>query len=315
MRERYPQIIGVGHCCQDSICTIEEYPPEDGSTHITAIDDSQGGGAVATAMVASARLGVFTGMIAHLGDDGTGDQIAGDFETYGLDITGIRRIPGGRSSSSIVMVDPQKGTRTKFPYRDNLPPICWDEQQRDLLKHAKVLHLDGTQYENAVAAATLAKEYGVVVSLDGCSMQKDHAKNRRLAAMADILIMNARYPKKVSGQEDIRQAMLEMASLGSGIVISTAGKEGCYAVLDGKVHHFTAYNVEAIDTTGAGDVFHGAFLTAWLEQKDVRECIRFASAVSAMKCLKIGGRAGIPTRQEVDRFLQTAEPLREEIVE
>ena len=314
MRERYPQLIGVGHCCQDSICTIEEYPPEDSSTHITAIDDSQGGGAVATAMVAAAKLGVLTGMIAHLGDDSTGDRIAGDFESYGMDITGIRRIVGGRSSSSIVLVDPGKGTRTKFPYRDNLPSIEWDEQQKELLRNAKILHLDGTQYENAVAAATLAREYGVVVSLDGCSMQKDHAKNRKLAGMADILIMNAKYPLKVSGQDDIRQAMLEMAALGSKVVISTAGKNGCYAVFDGKVHHFSAYPVDAIDTTGAGDVFHGAFLTAWLEQKDVRECIRFASAVSAMKCLKIGGRAGIPSRKEVEQFLREAEPLWEEIL-
>ena len=315
MREKYPQIIGVGHCCQDSICTIEEYPPEDGSTHITAIDDSQGGGAVATAMVAAARLGVDVGIIAHLGDDATGEKIRQDFQTYGMDVSGIRRIPGGRSSSSVVMVDPEKGTRTKFPYRDDLPPITWDEKQRELLRQAKVLHLDGTQYDNAMTAATLAKEYGVIVSLDGCSMQKDHEKNRRLAAMADILIMNARYPKKVSGKDEIQEAMLEMAALGSKIVISTAGKDGCYAVMDGKVHHFSAFSVEAMDTTGAGDVFHGAFLTAWLEGNDVRECIRFASAVSALKCRKLGGRAGIPTRQEAEAFLQTSGPLVENILD
>ncbi|MBR6526617.1 MAG: carbohydrate kinase family protein [Lachnospiraceae bacterium] len=315
MQDRYPQIIGVGHCCQDSICTIEEYPPEDGSTHITAIDDSQGGGAVATAMVAAAKLGVPTGMIAQLGDDATGDQIVQDFCEYGMDVTGIRRVAGGRSSSSIVLVDPQKGTRTKFPYRDNLPVIPWEEQQQDLLRHAKVLHLDGTQYDNAVAAAARAKEYGVIVSLDGCSMQKDHAKNRRLAAMADILIMNARYPKKVSGQEDIVQAMLDMAALGSQIVISTAGKDGCYAVIDGRVHRFSAFSVATVDTTGAGDVFHGAFLTAWLEGQELRSCIRFASAVSALKCLKLGGRAGIPTRSEAESLLREAGPLQETILE
>ncbi len=304
MEDRVPQIIGVGHCCQDSICTIEEYPPEDGSTHITAIDDSQGGGAVATAMVAAARLGMSVGMTANLGDDATGDQIQSDFEQYGIDTSGIRRIPEGRSSSSVVMVDPKKGTRTKFPYRDNLPAIVWDEKQRDLLKHARVLHLDGTNYDNAMAAAALAKEYGVIVSLDGCSMQKDNAKNRRLAAMADILIMNARYPKKVSGKETIEEAMREMASLGAQVVISTAGKDGCYAVMDGVLYQFPAFSVPAIDTTGAGDVFHGAFLTAWLEGKDLGECIRFASAVSALKCLKLGGRAGIPTRNEAEAFLQ-----------
>lgn len=314
MEERFPQIIGVGHCCQDSICTIEEYPPEDSSTHITAIDDSQGGGAVATAMVAAARLGVFTGMIANLGEDATGDRIESDFRGYGMDTSGIQRIPGGRSSSSIVMVDPRKGTRTKFPYKDNLPVIRFDEKRCQLLRRARILHLDGTNYENAVAAAELAKEFGVLISLDGCSMQKENQKNRRLAAMADILIMNARYPLKVSGKDTITEAMKKMASLGGKVVISTAGREGCYAYMDGQVHHFSAFQVPAIDTTGAGDVFHGAFLTAWLEEKDIRECIRFASAVSALKCLKLGGRAGIPTREEAEDFLQQAGELEESIL-
>ena len=304
----------MGHCCQDSICTIEEYPPEDGSTHITAIDDSQGGGAVATAMVAAARLGAAAGMIANLGEDGTGDRIQADFQECGIEVSGIRRIRGGRSSSSVVMVDPKKGSRTKFPYRDNLPPISWDEEQKDLLRHARVLHLDGTNYTNALAAATLAKEYGVIVSLDGCSMQKDNEKNRRLAAMADILIMNARYPRRVSEKDTILEAMREMASLGGKVVISTAGKDGCYAVIDGEVHQFSAFAVSAVDTTGAGDVFHGAFLTAWLEGKEIRECIRFASAVSALKCLKIGGRAGIPTRAEAEAFLQEKGSLQERIL-
>lgn len=311
---KYPQIIGVGHCCQDSICTIEEYPPEDGSTHITAIDDSQGGGAVATAMVAAARLGVSVGVIANLGDDGTGDRILEGFQQYGVNTGCIRRIAGGRSSSSVVMVDPAKGTRTKFPYRDNLPAVGFDEEQRAMLKHAKILHLDGTNYENAVRAASLAKEYGVMVSLDGCSMQKDNEKNRRLAAMADILIMNARYPRRVSECQEMRKAMEYMASLGAQVVISTAGKDGCYAYLEGKVRCFPVFSVNAVDTTGAGDVFHGAFLTAYLEEKDIRKCIRFASAVSALKCLKFGGRAGIPSREEALAFLKKQEPWEERIL-
>ena len=304
MDKKYPQIIGVGHCCQDSICMVEAYPPEDGSTHITAIDDSQGGGAVATAMAAASRLGVFTGLIANLGDDSTGDKIIKGFEEYGICTGGIRRITGGRSSSSIVMVNPVKGTRTKFPYRDDLPPVAFDEEQTELLRHARILHLDGTNYNNALHAAELAKEYGVTVSLDGCSMQEDNEKNRRLASLAHILIMNARYPLRVSERKNLEEAMEYMASLGAGTVISTAGAGGCYAWLDGSMKHFVAFPVRAVDTTGAGDVFHGAFLAAWLEGQSTEACIRFASAVSALKCRKPGGRAGIPDRGEAEKFLE-----------
>lgn len=307
MDKDFPQIIGVGHCCQDSICTVEEYPAEDSSTHITAIDDSQGGGAVATAMVAAERLGVHTGMIANLGGDAVGERIIREFRQLGVATEGIRRIAGGRSSSSIVMVDPCKGTRTKFPYKDNLPEIVFDGEQRELLRHARILHLDGTNYENAWKAANLAKEYGVLVSLDGCSMQKENEKNRRLAAMADILIMNAKYPYRVSGQKTLAEAMAYMASLGAEVVISTAGGDGCYAWEAGELIHYPAFRTEVKDTTGAGDVFHGAFLTAYLEGQSLRDCIRFASAVSALKCRRFGGRAGIPDREEAGLFIKREE--------
>ncbi len=306
MENEYPQLVGVGHCCQDSICTIEEYPPEDSSTHITAIDDSQGGGAVATALAAAARLGLSTAMIANLGDDAVGDRIYEEFTRRGIQTKGIARIAGGRSSTSIVMVDQRKGTRTKFPYKDELPPITFDESRKELLRRAAVLHLDGTNYENAWNAACLAKEYGVAVSLDGCSMQKDNEKNRRLAAMADILIMNAKYPYRVSGQKTLEKAMKFMASLGAKIVISTAGQDGCYSWENGALKHYPACPVEAVDTTGAGDVFHGAFLTAYIEKRPLAESIRFAGAVAALKCRKPGGRAGIPTRAEAEALLQNA---------
>ena len=297
-------VIGIGHCCQDSICVVEAYPPEDGSTHILSIDDSQGGGAVATALAAAARLGVHCAMMAHLGNDAIGDRIAKGFEQYGVDTSLIRRIPGGRSSSSMVMVNPANGSRTKFPYRDELPPLDFDAGQRAAIENALILHLDGTRYENAVKAAGIAKAAGVTVSLDGCSRQRDNALNIRLAALADLLIMNAVYPFAVSGRSDREDALKFFAGLGEKkAVVTTAGSEGCYALIDGRMEHFPAFPVRAVDTTGAGDVFHGAFLARWLETGDVRSSIRFASAVSALKCLKPGGRSGIPTRQEAESFL------------
>jgi len=298
-------IAGVGHFCRDSICTVENYPQEDGSTHILAIDDSQGGGAVATALVAAARLGTKTQAIANLGDDPNGDHILQGLAGEGVGTEGIRRIAGGRSSASWVMVDPVHATRTKFPYRDSLPPIEFDEVRRGLLSGAAVLHLDGTNWDNAMRAARLAKEAGVPVSLDGCSRQKDNnEKNLQLAALADILIMNAVYPFAVSGRTEREEAMRFMASLGEKKVVAmTGGAEGCWLWNGESAEHIPAFRVAAIDSTGAGDVFHGAFLSEWLRGTDVRSCLRFASAVSALKCLKLGGRAGIPSREETERFL------------
>lgn len=299
------RIVGIGHCCQDTICVVESYPPEDGSTHILSIDDSQGGGAVATALAAAAKLGISCAMIAHLGDDVTGKRIRGGLADFGVDVSQMRSVPGGRSSSSIVMVDPKRGSRTKFPYRDDLPALPFDGAQREMILRADTLHLDGTRYENAIRAGQIAKAAGVIVSLDGCSRQKENEKNIRLAALADILIMNAVYPFAVSGRKDRDEALTFFETLGNKrVVMMTAGSDGCYVRMDGRTVHFPAFPIHAVDTTGAGDVFHGAFLAKWLETKDIAASIRFASAAAALKCKKPGGRSGIPTREETEALAE-----------
>jgi len=299
----FSDILGIGHCCQDNICIVENFPQEDGSTHIMQIDDNQGGGAVATALVAAARLGASTGIIANLGIDIIGDKILEGLRLEGVQINLVNRIQFGRSSSSIIMVNPKNGSRTKFPYRDNLPDIQFTDEIREAFVKAKVLHLDGTQYRNAIRAAKLAKEIGLTVSLDACSMEEDNEKNKELVSLADILITNAKYPFRLTGKSSVEEALMEIAKMGPSVVVTTVGKDGCYYVKSGMVKHLSAYPVDALDTTGAGDTFHGAFLAQWLKEKDIEGCLRFASAASALKCLKYGGRAGIPARKAIEEFL------------
>jgi len=297
-------VVGVGHCCQDYLCIVEDYPPEDGSTHITQIS-SQGGGAVATAMVATSRLGVSSAYIGTLGNDSIGDAIISEFQHEGVDVSGIDRFPNFQSLCSYVMINPKNGTRTKFPYKVPTPPIIWNEQKKEILKQAKILHLDGTHYENALNAAKLAKEFGVIVSLDGCSRQKDNKKNKELASLSDILIMNAVYPMAVSEKSNIKEALLEISTWGPKIVLSTAGAKGVYAVIDSKVYHYKACKAKVVDTTGAGDVFHGAFIAAYIKGKNLDECIAFAQYTAAIKCGQVGGRTGIPDFQTVEKNYST----------
>lgn len=296
-------IVGVGHCCYDSLCTVEDFPPEDGSTHILQISN-QGGGAVGTALAAASKLGMHTEMITDLGDDETGDLILEEFRRQRVGTSTVERIPGGRSSVSYVMVNPNTGSRTKFPYRDSLPPIIWTQERKELIADASVLHLDGTKYEDALNAARLARESGVTVSLDGCSMQWENEKNLELVSMVDILIMNARYPGRVSGWEDPEKALRYFATLGPRVLVSTQGSSGCIALLGSEIVRFPAFPVDAIDTTGAGDVFHGAFLAEYLRGASIPDCVRYASAVAAIKCTHIGGRAGVPTDEEARGFLR-----------
>lgn len=296
-------VVGVGDVAYDNLCIVERYPEEDGSTHILEMHN-QGGGCCATALVAASRLGFSTAFIGNTGDDEAGRQIRETFIADNVSIEGVDIIEGRRSSLGYVMIDPAKSTRTKFPYRNNLPDIKWTEEKYDLIRNARILHIDSTNYNNSMEAARIAREAGIPVSMDGCSKKVDNSPNARLAAMADILIMNEAFPYYTSGKDNLEEAMKYFADAGSKIVISTLGEKGCVALIDGELKRFPAYKVNAIDSTGAGDVFHGAFVAAYLRNYSLEECIRYASAVAAIKCMKIGGRAGIPNHEQTLEFMK-----------
>ena len=295
-------ITGVGAAVLDHINLIEAYPEEDGSTHITQVIN-QGGGACATAIVAAHRLGMHGQMISTVGDDETGEMILDSLDREGIDTTMMEVFPGGTSPHSEIMVNPDSGTRTKFVCSNSLPPLSWNEDQKALLRNSDILHVDGTRYDNAMAAIELAKQYGIPVSVDGCHMEEDRELNRKMASMADILIMNARYPRLVAGTETTEQALEYFAFQGPKVVISTQGLKGCLAWIDGKIETFPAYSVKAVDSTGAGDVFHGAFLAAYMRGMDVRRSIQYATIAAALKCTRVGGRAGIPSDEEILSYL------------
>lgn len=293
-------IVGVGYACVDKICMVEDFPVEDSSTHITS-RVIQGGGAVATALVAAARQGANCAFIGNIGNDMMSDEVVRQFQEDGVCTDYMVRRDDCYGLESIVMVNPENGSRTKFPQRDYNPPITWTDELREVIANAKVLHIDGTHYENAINAARIAKELGVAVSLDGCSMQKDNEKNRALAAMADILVMNAKYPLRVSTLATYNEALVEMSSWGSKRIIGcTLGEKGSKFVIGGKVVDFPSFPAQkVVDTTGCGDVFHGSFLNAYVSGMDMETCIRFASASASRKCALPGGRAGIPDRETV----------------
>ena len=295
-------ITGVGAAVLDYLNLIEAYPQEEGSTHITQII-RQGGGACATAVVAAKRLGMYGQMIASVGDDEIGKEILDGLDNEGIDTTMIEVVPGGTSPHSEIMVNPETGTRTKFVCSSTLPPIEWNDDQIAVIKNSDILHVDGTRYDNAMAAIEIAKQNHILVSVDGRHMEKDLEKNRKMAEQADILIMSAPYSRMVSGTGTAEDGLAYFADRGPKVLISTQGTHGCLAWIDGHVEVFPGYSVKAVDSTGAGDVFNGAFIAAYMRGYDVRQAIRYATIAAALKCTQIGGRAGIPTDKEIVSYL------------
>ncbi|MBR1920015.1 MAG: carbohydrate kinase family protein [Spirochaetales bacterium] len=295
-------MIAVGHLCADNVCVVDGFPQENTSKHIEKVDRQAGGGA-SQAAVAFSRLGGRSGYVGIVGSDMTGTYLLEGLKDENVDTTFMERREGD-SAFSFVCVNSQNASRTLINYHQRLGAINFTAEIEDYMKGAKFLHLDGTMYEDAVNAARLARKLGLPVSLDGSSRQKDNRLNRGLAAMADILITNEFYPMQIMEDENRERAMLQMSKWGARILMATLGEKGVLALVDGEFIHFPAYHIEPVDTTGAGDVFHGAYLRGMELGYDMAGCVRFASAVSAMNCLSLGGRRGIPTFSEVQDFMR-----------
>jgi len=295
--------IAVGHLCQDNICIANGFPKQNTSIHIKETE-IQSGGAASQAIAAFSRLGGVAGFLGVIGKDERGDWLVKDLKKERIDTSLIDRV-NGNSSFSFVYVNSKNAERTLFNYHDSLPAINFTQDKIDYIQKATFLHLDGTMYENAFEAAKIAKKANTLVSLDGCSLQSENEKNLRLVKMADILITNDCYPLALVDEKVLEKAMLKIAKFGARYVIATCGEKGCIAVKNNEIIRYPAFKIKPVDTTGAGDVFHGAFLRALELNYDLDNCIKFASAVSSINCLSIGGRKGIPSLKQTVNFINT----------
>jgi sugar/nucleoside kinase (ribokinase family) len=295
-------ILGMGHAAYDTFGVLEAMPQVDTAAWLEELEN-QGGGAAAQAMVAAARLGMKTAFAGMVGDDAEGLFLKKDFEREGVNIEGLHVMAGGETSRAFVMVERSRGRRTIFSYPGSISDLVFHDNLKKLILRSRMIHLDATVYDLAYDAAVFAKEQGVPVSLDGCEIQAGPEKTRALIAVTDILIANERYARQVTETEDPVRALCELAGMGPRLVIATQGENGSWLVDGGGIRKFPAYHVPVKDTTGAGDVFHGAFLSAYLREMSVPEAIRYASACSAVNCMSLGGRRGIPDKEVLERFI------------
>lgn len=264
----------------------------------------QGGGPAATSAVAAARLGVKSAFAGIVGDDEPGKWLLRDFQKENVDISGIRVRENASSPVAYCWIDAPSGKRSVAWTRGSLTELQAEEVDKDAIQKAKMLHLDGHNPKGALEAAKFAASHHIPVNLDAGTLRDGLVE---LLPYVDILIASENFARQFSGEEDLEKALHKLASVGAEVTGVTMGSNGSM-VLEretGKILHVPAFQVKVVDTTGAGDVFHAAFGVRYLETKDLAECLRFASAVSAIKCGKLGGRSGIPSREETDQFLRS----------
>lgn len=294
-------VLGVGYCAIDYLGIVPGFPEIDEKAQLSELI-IQGGGITATAMAAVGRLGGRAAYVGPVGDDGFGRFIVEELQRDGVDTSGVIIRPGKTSQFSFVVVDQPTGKRTIFWTNSGLTLMPEDIRKEDVLS-AKVLQIDAHFPEAALQAAEWANEAGIPVVIDAGSMKP---MMEDLLERTDYIIASELFARQITGKDNPENALKTLFTGRCKLAAVTLGGRGCiYTTNEGKYRQ-PAFKVEVVDTTGAGDVFHGAFSYGLSQGWDNGQIIEFASAVSAMKCTKLGGRTGIPTIEQVKTFILNA---------
>jgi sulfofructose kinase len=299
------QIIGLGMCTLDVLIRCKELPTWEGGTRINAFG-FDGGGPVGTAMVASAKLGARVGFIGAAGNDAAAEFKLRSMRQCGIDLSRMVYRDAPEDQVVVVHIHAETGERIfSGVQRWGKEQIRPEELDRDYITSADYLHLDGFHNAAAIQAAQWMRSAGKTVVLDGHKTDEPVDEHlRRLIPHVDILISGAGFARNLVGIDDIWKAGAAILALGPRIFVQTEGVDGSYTIAAQEQFHTPAFPVDVIDTTGAGDVFHGAYIVGLLRGWSLRQIALFSTAVSALKCAQLGGRGGIPSFDAAMAFLQ-----------
>ena len=294
-------IVCVGKSTLDQVWPVTDMPVGGGKFRANGYL-VLGGGMAATAAVAVARLGGQASFCGRAGNDAAGHVMQKELFDYGVDVTQFRLFSGARSSVSAVIVD-RNGERmiVNFSGADIPDEAGW--LNTDIVASAGAVLGDVRWMEGARMLYTVARSHSIPTVLDGEAA--GDAVFASLLPLVDHAIFSLPGLRSFSGGRivDHEESLQAVRLLGCQVAAVTLGAQGVLWLDDDGVHHLPSFATCIVDTTGAGDVFHGAYALAIAEGMRVPEAMRFSSAVAALKCTHHGGRAGIPDRAEVDQFL------------
>ena len=294
-------VVGMGLNSVDFLCVVPEFPTPNSKMKMLQFS-KQGGGQVATAMVALSRWGVKTKYIGKVGDDELGQFSLDSIRQEGVDVSSVIIELNATSQFAMIIVDGSTGERTILWNRDERLMYRKGELRKEEVCSGKILHLDGHDIHAALQCARWAREEGIPTVID---LDKAEPLTSELIKQTDFIITSSRFPMMYTGISDQKKALLELQKYTSGFLCSTLGDDGAVALVNGEFLHIEGCKVNAVDTTGAGDVFHSGFIYGLLQNWEVVQILRFANAAAALKCKELGGRSGIPSLEAVQEFFNS----------
>lgn len=295
-------IVGLGYCGWDILCVLPRIPIDDKVKIIKSME--QGGGPSATAIYAAQKIGSDCAFVGAVGDDANGDKILAAFNAIGVDTSAMVKRPNTASPTAYCWIEEQSGHRSIAWTSGEVKPLDPSELNYDLIKNARILHLDGHQTQAAIAAAKFARQHGITVSIDAGTIVPGIEE---LLDLCDIVIMSEKFALNFAKVEKPEDAARKLFKPGitrfCGVTLGSKGSVG----FDGEKDYFQpSFPVKVVDTTGAGDTYHGSFCNALDKGLGWQDCMKQATMTSAIKCTQLGGRTGLPNAQQLADALANA---------
>lgn len=291
-------VTGIGQCSWDYLALVDSYPRVDTKKEVLEWQE-QCGGPVATALVALSRLGAGCRFYGLTGEDEAGEKIRRSLALEGIEANLLRR--GASSQTAFIAIERGTGRRTIFWRRPSGEALRPGDLGRDFLRGSDFLLLDGLMREVSLYAAEEARAAGVPVMLDAGRLREGMLD---MARASDYVVASEEFALELGWRGEPGAFQEAARGLTPGTLTITLGERGSVTFQGDEIISVPAFDVQAVDTTGAGDVFHGGYIYGLLKGWDMGETVRVASALAAIKCRAVGGRAGIPRLDEVMEFLR-----------
>jgi sulfofructose kinase len=297
-------VVGVGLNATDTMLIVPHFPAYAGKVPFQE-EVLCPGGQVASAMVACAHLGLRTKYIGAIGDDERGRIQIESLEGTGINLDHVQIRRGCANQSAYIIIDRSTGERTVLWRRDDCLRIDPDQIAPEQITCARMLHIDGHDTPAVAHAAAVARQNGIPVSVDVDTIY--HGFDRVLPNI-DYLVASSEFPAAWTGVNDPFRALEAIQNeFGMKVAAMTLGAHGSLARENGRFFYSPAFVVNCVDTTGAGDVFHGAFCYAVLQEMPMRDALEFSNAMAALNCTALGARGGIRGTAEVHALMARAE--------
>jgi sulfofructose kinase len=297
-------VVGVGLNATDTLLVVEHFPPYAGKVPFVR-EILSPGGQVASAMVVCARLGLKARYVGTVGDDLRGRVQRESLERVGLDLSYVQVRQNCENQSAYIIIDQSTGERTVLWRRPECLRLDPDEMRPEMILGARLLHIDGHDTPAVARAASIACAAGIPVTVDVDTIYPGFDK---VLSQVDYLVASSEFPGNWTLEKDHFKALERIQNeYGMRVAAMTLGAYGALARVDGQFVYSPAFVVDCLDTTGAGDAFHGAFCYAVLENMPIREALEFSNAIAALNCTAIGARGGRVGKRYAEELMARAE--------